>query len=1073
MDPKEFIQSLKAGVISGKADLKLVNSGDRNFLVYGNNFARGVYELGATGLEANVDSFIFDNKYSSISDLHGDTARINDFFNSLEEEIKTKPISLVKQYDRKQLVDLYNSNKEQDAFDPNIKEKIAASPATPKSGQQEPSGFQYDFRSPGKGTLSLGVAAYNGVVGAPINAVGATVGTAYDILSEPIDGTTKFLKTVWNTAVDLIGTGTALGGNFYAADPNKGFLENMFQAYNMRKDMFQKSIGDALQIDYNSDEKKLNEDFYKKNYTDFFDQIKEKVQIDIKPPSGDPDWNNPEWIDNQLGSALTSGIEFMGGLYLGNAALMKVGSKVGGMLGETAGKFKVRDFAKAIEKSDAPELIKDMARSKLEKTSIYLEDAKNTGSMVGTQVGSQTAMVLGTKYEADLEAKGAYKQYMDENKQLYVNSLMASGVSEEEANAAFENSPIGDIVKQQAITRAENVRMGNLAILGLSNLATFSLLGLLPKSIGQKFIGQELGELTKDLTTPWIKKVGNGALESFKEGWEEVIQNSMVNYELGKDTNRSSLVETIASGFAKGVSDLVTVDPEASMAFIGGMLPSAAMSGGKYGFDKYREKRDGKVAQNFIKPEMVNSIFNGPISNSEVQTAHAIHVAAGLQNAAGKEAAETTKDWQLGHVLQMEGIKKLYYEARENGVDSEAAKRQILKVVQANPDLKGWSKKLNTEYVGVHNEKQVMSEIEKSMQSAERSYDSLHKEIKRLKTKDIVLTPERKRNLFEAISNRLEFQELGEFIKEQEDSDKKNNDLKVNDAYIKAYDPVFKELLKTSDIKNDQNKGKKMEVKEALKESEKPESKEVSSADIVKNSEYGIKDEKEVESIKSDLKRENINSDVETLLDNLDTSISQLFKDGMIPGKANLNYDEINTMFEEFDKSFSEVMSRVEDPRERLEYQRKVSQVYNKHIDKLRNAAGNVKSIDDLEDRYNSLEKQKAFLFFAERDLLLAKTRGKVSDTASEKIKNMENIDDLKALLQDETLSDMDRRIINSFYAEPAAVSFEDDGIDALTGVGEITIEAELPDNDVFDTEFNEETIDDLIREGIIVGKCD
>lgn len=165
------------------------------------------------------------------------------------------------------------------------------------------------------------------------------------------------------------------------------------------------------------------------------------------------------------------------------------------------------------------------------------------------------------------------------------------------------------------------------------------------------------------------------------------------------------------NGAYNGIKNLAAGDYETGMAGLTGALGSGAVSGPVFGWKTAREFLDNRKAVKYIDVNKVNSVVTYLLNNEQTATSHLKWAYDAMRNEYGKEHADATKDWQLRHTLEQEGINKLYYQARENGVTHQAATKQILKIInRSKNDI--ISIKHGTPDFGYADKKEQLNEIE-------------------------------------------------------------------------------------------------------------------------------------------------------------------------------------------------------------------------------------------------------------------------------------------------------------------------------------------------------------------------
>lgn len=1089
MNPEEIIQKLFQGFQEGKADIKLIPKDDGGFgIIYGNNARKGVYELNprisTTSSAMNYDELLYDNKYPSLRSFGADASKIEASKNDILRQIKSGEYTLdfKGEYNREQLLKQYNKH-QRGITDQEIQK------ANTKNSNE---GFDPDFSSTTGTAKTLGVMAYNGVVGTAVNAVESTYGVGKDLITGGVEGFTKTGKDIWGGAVNLAGnvlSGLAAGNSLlksWAVTGNMPTVEDVQNRYDVYKNSWD-NFAKPITPEYNDREKALIEKNYNDQYTKVFEDLKKDAQVQYKQPEGQPSWDNKDWLEYTFAQGMQSAGEFMGGLYLSNFLLTKgagaLGEKAyraysGAMKGKKEAQVAANAKAEILKRVEAPDfenpLIKDYIQSRIGKVAVELENGARKAQETGQVMGSTGAMLAGTKFESDLEAFGAYQQYMDDARERRTKELQALGLPPDRLDEALKATDFSKD-KAEAMRRAENVRKANLIILGFSNLATFRLLGLTPKTNMMGKFGEAVKDaapITEEILAPWYHKAADGTLELIKEGGEEAFQQGITNYEMSKESKGSNALASVVNGGLDAVKGLLTLDPEMTMNFITGAAGSGGFMAARWGMGKIRNQATERNLK-FIDKDAINSTVTDPITVNDNVKANLAYTVDAMRNEIGKTVADVKNDWQLRHVLEAEGINKLYYQARKNGVSHEDTVKKIIGALNARTDDK-ISIKHNTPYFGYADTKAQLKEVERGLSETEKSYDHTLAEVKRLERKGITLDPEKTKRLFEAIANQREFHNLNAFLKEKNmDQDLPDNikeeaakDLKVNESYVSAYPNILKKLIGNEKELRKESDDYKVDIAKQTAEN--------GGAGVEENIDNLAKSVEEKDRLYrkvEDQRQARKQSDFEQETADFKSKLDQLFKEGHLRSAmgdtSKLDVDTVEGMllgYEEATKGYAKS--------DELKKQR--DSVIRTAVRKIRDAAGN-QNLELLGNRYDNSEPHKAYLFHTDKGSIASKLESnpEADPMLADAIRNVKNTQELSALVNDPELDPTDKRIIHTFYSrganttEQAIPEFQDDSL-VLSDHPEI--EEEGVQQDSF--ELTEKSIDELLNNEYLIKPC-
>jgi len=1056
MNPEEIVSKLFEGFKTGKGDLKIIPKDDGGFgIIYGNNGSKGIYEINPKirkeSSKVNYDDLIYDPVIPSFRDFKADSTKIEGTKAEIIQALQSGKfnLDLIGQYDRKQLVENYNRtqrrlNKEAPRGTPG--------PIYPQESPESNTGLEAQFGfgvTDGSSFLgsakTIGAIGYNGLVEAAVNTVESTYGVGKDIVTGGVPGVTKTLKDLYGGALNLFGAvGSAVSASqeLLGAWAKNGELpspETIKNAYDVRQNTWEQKTS-PIQPSYNQEEKQLIENSYNDQYTKDFEKFKKDITVDFKSPEGEPSWQNPEWVASTFASGLQSGIGFMGGLYASNFLVTKGAGAVGKGLGTVKGNLNLKNAQRAetlkwketlqkyIDKPDfeSPS-IKAYIKSRVGKVTVDLEEAAARGKHTGEVIGSTGAMIGGTKFEADLEKFQAYDQYMQEATQAKIKELVDTGIPPEQATKIVEDSDMEE-AKVIARAKAENVGKANLAILGLSNLASYKLLGLFPKSNMSRAYGsiaarnatEEVAPITNELFAPWTSRWGKAALDLGKEGYEESIQTDITKYEGSKDSASNSSMETIIGGGLTAFKDLYNLDPEVTMSFITGAATSGGFNAARWGFGEMRQKGI-KEKLKFIDTDKINSVITDPLNMDENVIGHLKFAFEAMQNEIAKGAAEQSKDWQLRHVLEQEGLNKLYYQARENGVEHNDTVKHILGALKARTgdlDIKS-----STPYISKNDIKAQFSEIENALASTAQTYDYSQRIFKDLNNKNYNITPELRKRVFEAVGNLTEFQSVGKFLEEQKNKTQGDpiqvgnieQDIKLNDAYVKAYTKVLTNLIKDNkNLKKDSDEHKAHIIETAVEETGKsPEAviSEISQTEQEAADLSNLVDQKKSAKNEAKFLQETAH---------FQRQVDSFFREGGVNNamgfREELNHDTFESLIKGYNESLADLTS---DPKTKKLFEEKKKAIIKAALSRLRDAAGS-QTPEQVDQRYNNSEAQRSFLFMPERTMLVNQLNNVpgVNSSFVEALSQVKNTTDLKALVLSPDRNEVEKRIINTFYSQ-------------------------------------------------------
>ena len=534
------------------------------------------------------------------------------------------------------------------------------------------------------------------------------------------------------------------------------------------------------------------------------------------------------------------------------------------------------------------------------------------------------------------------------------------------------------------------------------------------------------------------------------------------------------------NGAYNGIKNLAAGDYETGMAGLTGALGSGAVSGPVFGWKTTKEFLDNRKAVKYIDVNKVNSVVTDPINNEQTATSHLKWAYDAMRNQYGKEHADATKDWQLRHTLEQEGINKIYYQARENGVTHETATKQILKIInRSKNDI--ISIKHGTPYFGYADKKEQLNEIEHGLDRANKSYDEHIKVLKKIANNDKIVSPEFKQRLFEGLANAKEFESIGEFLRIEKD--KANNgdlekslpvdlqkDISINEAYKQAYQAIIGKILQPSTIEKENLGSKKSQAADIIDETTTPDQ----AVDMVAANPL------EAETIKAQATNESkkaINSALAQHTLHFENTLKSMVENGSVYSEElqqeiPITEDYLNALIKEYEEVTAPLIEQLGDPAMKQKQQNLIRKSVVAVTDKLQRAAGPHSIEDgDLTQRYESPDPQTQYLFVAERDKLYAKLNnaGITSDLA-EAVRVAATPEQLQEVLSNIT-NEREKELVSDFYNVVPLVKKETKVEEEIPDLSQFPEYDEIEDMDHYDNyrdEVNTEMIEDLLDKDIL-----
>lgn len=1085
--PDPILDQLFDNYRKGSVDLSLQTVDGKRVLVYGNNSTKAIYRLNdgtGTPLPDVALKTILTSPTESFRALNVNEQKLRELQNQFQKELdsgyKLEPI---KRYNADELKSIYN-----------IQNPVPSPTQTVPQGPNTNPGEKIDFNSIGGAASTLLKWGKDIVVGTVANANSALYSLGWninDLGTRKVDDlrfTKSIVNTIYDTGVDLIKGGVNLAKDIAIAQMPFGEVGDKLNMMGQSHEETAKEIESYFapgRMDYTGEEKIEQVKDYEENYLKVFEDFKKENKTQWQQPQGEPSWNNPEWVKYNLFTGTGDAAEFSLGL-LGSNFLLTKGF---GVIGTKMGQLDMRAAAKAkdallreIENMPKNTPQYDFVKSRIGKLDATYSDAMYKAGYTGEKIGHKVAMVNATDVEAKMEAFGAYDQYMDRERERVAKEYQAQG---------YEGDQLLDVLGKhdfsqaqlEAVKAGESVYKANAAILMASNGATSMLLGLAPKVPTRGAFGtRAVGEIGKSLNK-WAKplSMGKGVLELGKEGWEEVYQTNITNYELDKDSgSRRSLTNTLLNGAYNGIKNLAAGDYETGMAGLTGALGSGAVSGPVFGWKTTKEFLDNRKAVKYIDVNKVNSVVTDPINNEQTATSHLKWAYDAMRNQYGKEHADATKDWQLRHTLEQEGINKIYYQARENGVTHEAATKQILKIInRSKNDI--ISIKHGTPYFGYADKKEQLNEIEHGLDRANKSYDEHIKVLKKIANNDKIVSPEFKQRLFEGLANAKEFESIGEFLRIEKD--KANNgdlekslpvdlqkDISINEAYKQAYQAIIGKILQPSTIEKENLGSKKSQAADIIDETTTPDQ----AVDMVAANPL------EAETIKAQATNESkkaINSALAQHTLHFENTLKSMVENGSVYSEElqqeiPITEDYLNALIKEYEEVTAPLIEQLGDPAMKQKQQNLIRKSVVAVTDKLQRAAGPHSIEDgDLTQRYESPDPQTQYLFVAERDKLYAKLNnaGITSDLA-EAVRVAATPEQLQEVLSNIT-NEREKELVSDFYNVVPLVKKETKVEEEIPDLSQFPEYDEIEDMDHYDNyrdEVNTEMIEDLLDKDIL-----
>lgn len=829
MDPKQLVATLIERARLGEKghDLKILENPDGTMgLLFGNQGIQKSYTLHPKQTRDALPEnkrLEFDNRDQSSRVYDNNELSLRSLLKTPEDWDSTKNVLLSK------ITDDYTITQHPDITSDRLatlrKEKDINIPGVPNTLPGEPIKAQreatkekknlgtfdpvFDLSNPIEMQRTMGIIGYNTAVRGTGALVQSLYSTAKDLITTP-DAQREFMKELTpeqiaqgqipedhrglkDFAKGALGLLGAADSGIKAANQtlfsyfqgDGGGIDKFIEKFQANDAIATEALSNIDALKYNKLEEKLQKETYNDHYLKALEEIKEQNTFEMQQAKGEATWRNYDWLETQVAGWIGSAGEFSLPMVVGNglakmgtsAFLRAAGPVAGRGLEKAAVQIAKNKSLETLQK--VPKGIRDYVAAPVARAAAALQDVEQMGR-AGEALGSTAAMVLNTKFEADLEAFHANKEVMAAEEQRVTQELLESGMPEDQIKSTLETYD-WTASKDKAAKTADQVRQANLALLGLSNFATWKLLGLGPKSVVARTYGkvskeslEKTAPLTAKLLAPWYSKLGKGALEIAKEGLEEVEQSSVSKYEQSKGYQKEGLFDSIV-GASKYLLENYG-DPELQSEFVGGMVGSGVTQGALKVYEKLFQdinKKDiNEVSKKAFSQDInqyINSVLD-PIHdasgrlNDDAVRAHLIRSAQVLNNDVAKDVANLTGNWQMEHMLEQEGFNKLYYEARENKINHQDATEYILGALKARSEDKMYLSEHKTPYTEYKGKASFMAEVEGGLGRTQIVYDNLDKIVKHYAKKNIELTPEKRQRVFEALSNHKEFQAINELL---------------------------------------------------------------------------------------------------------------------------------------------------------------------------------------------------------------------------------------------------------------------------------------------------------------------
>lgn len=1085
--PDPILDQLFDNYRKGSVDLTLENIEGKPVLIYGNNSVKAIYRLNdGTGGPITDDALkaTLTRPSPSFRATNINEQKLRELQTQFQKEIdKGNRFEPIKKYNTDELKSIYN-----------IQPPVPGPTQTTPQGPNTNPGERIDFDSAGGTASTLLKWAKDVVVGTATNAASAIYNLGWNISDlgtrdlNDLRFTKSIVNTVHDLGVDVIKAGVNVAKDIAIAQMPFGEVGDKLNMMGQSHEETAKELESYFApstLDYTPEEKIEQVKDYDENYLKVFEDFKKENKTQWQQPQGEPSWNNAEWVKYNLFTGTGDAAEFSLGLLGSNFLLTKgfgaIGTKMGQLEMRTAAKAK-NELMRAIEDIPKNTPQYDFVKSRIGKLDATYSDAVYKAGFTGEKIGHKAALINATDVEAKMEAFGAYDQYMDRVREKVAEEYQAQGYKGDQLLDVLGKHDFSQD-QLEAVKVGESVYKANAAILLVSNGATSMLLGLAPKAAAKGAFGtRAVGEIGKSLNK-WAKplSMGKGILELGKEGWEEVYQTNITNYELDKDTgSRRSLTNSLLNGAYRGITKLAEGDYETGMAGLTGALGSGAVSGPVFGWKSTKQYLDNRKAAKYIDVNKVNSVVTDPLNNPETATSHLKWAYEAMRNQYGKEHADATKDWQLRHMLEQEGLNKLYYQARESGVTHEAATKQILKIInRSKNDIV--SIKHGTPYFGFSDKKEQLNEIEHGLDRANKSYDEHIKVLKKIANNDKIVSPEFKQRLFEALANGKEFESIGDFLRVEKD--KANNgdvekempldlkkDIAINDTYKLAYQQILGKLLTPSTIEQENLGSKKSQAADIIDETTPLDA----AVDMVAANPL------EAQTIKAQTANEGkkaINSALAQHTLHFENTLNRMVESGSVYSEElqqeiPITEDYLNALIKEYEEVTAPLLEQLGDPAMKKKQQALIRKSIVAVTDKLQRAAG-PHSIedDDLNQRYGSEDPQTQYLFIAERDKLYAKLNnaGITSDLA-EAVRTAATPSRLQEIISNIT-NERERELVSDFYNVVPLAKRETKVEEEIPDQSQFPEYDEIEDMDHYDNyrdEVNPEMIDDLLDKDIL-----
>src|SRR5690606_21055530 len=484
---------------------------------------------------------------------------------------------------------------------------------------------------------TLGGIGYNSAVGAGGTLAGQLQTFADGMAVDPWNTLTKTAKDIASGTINLVRDFVALGASSHAMNygmhPNpevSPWLEpvaRLSENFHKTQEELQNIGMDAQNIpflNYNAREQRLADQVYNSSYLKDIEDWKERNKIPYATPEVRA-WDNADYLEWVAANGAQSAFEFSAPMLLtgvaarmaGGAVLRKAGPAAGRAMQRTLldkNKAGVKNMFEEIPTSvNAPKSVRDILQAPVARASAALQDVAKM-QYQGETLGMTLGNVLATKYEADLEGYHAYKEYLDQARSQKAEELLQLGMGEDQIKETLDKFRF-EQEKAEAQKIGEQVRNANIGILMLSNDMTYRMLGLAPRKLATKGFGamtadqlENSAPITYALTRPWYSQAGTIVTDRLKEGFEELGQSSVAQYESDKGFERGGLMDSFLGMLKSSVTRMG--DIEGQTDFVSGIVGAQVMANTVGGIQKTM-----KTYADAKQKDMYKKVFNKNINH--------------------------------------------------------------------------------------------------------------------------------------------------------------------------------------------------------------------------------------------------------------------------------------------------------------------------------------------------------------------------------------------------------------------------------------------------------------------------